>query len=119
MARLLTLDTLAERATVRIDGTDYEMQTPEDFGLADLARIQRLQGDLSGLTERTDLDDAEIARLVNVLDAFTAMVLPGMPDDVRARLRDGQKLAIIRAFQAATETMRAAATPKPNANPPI
>jgi hypothetical protein len=101
--RILTLDTLAERPVVCIDKTDYTLKTAEDFGLADLARIQRAQNDLAGLMDRDDLTDAEIDRLTGVLDDLTALVLPEMPVEVRDRLRDGQKLAIIRAFREATE----------------
>ena len=99
--RILTLDTLAERPVVCIDKTDYTLKTAEDFGLLDLARIQRAQNDLAGLM-RDDLTDAEIGRLVEVLDDLTTLVLPELPAVVRDRLRDGQKLAIIRAFQQAT-----------------
>jgi hypothetical protein len=102
--RILTLDTLAERPVVCIDKNDYTLKTAEDFGLADLARIQRAQNDLAGLMDRGDLTDAEIDRLAGVLDDLTALVLPEMPVGVRDRLRDGQKLAIIRAFREATET---------------
>jgi len=100
--RILTLDTLAERPVVCIDKTDYTLKTAEDFGLLDLARIQRAQNDLAGLDKRDDLTDAEIGRLVEVLDDLTTLALPEMPVEVRDRLRDGQKLAIIRAFQQAT-----------------
>ena len=36
--RILTLDTLAERPTVCIDKTDYELNTADDFGLAGIGR---------------------------------------------------------------------------------
>jgi len=113
--RILTLDTLAERPVVCIDNADYSMKTAEDFGLAELARIQRMQNDLTGLMDRNDLTDAEIDRLAGVLDDLTALVLPEMPVEVRDRLRDGQKLAIIRAFREATETTR---PPFLSPNPP-
>lgn len=113
--RVLTLDTLAERPTVCIDKTDYTLKTAEDFGLADLARIQRAQNELTGLMDRSDMTDAEIERLAGMLDDLTALVLPDMPVEVRARLRDGQKLSIIRAFREATETTR---PPTLSPNPP-
>ena len=115
--RILTLDTLAERPTVCIDKTDYTLKTAEDFGLADLARIQRAQNDLAGLMDRDDLSDAEIDRLAGVLDDLTALVLPDMPVEVRDRLRDGQKLAIIRAFREATEASQPQTLPSPSSQP--
>lgn len=115
--RVLTLDTLAERPTVCIDKTDYTLKTAEDFGLADLARIQRAQNELAGLVDRDDLTDAEIDRLAGVLDDLTALVLPEMPVEVRDRLRDGQKLAIIRAFREATEVLSQSVLPSPKNQP--
>jgi hypothetical protein len=116
VTRILTLDTLAERPVICIDKTDYSMKLADDFGLADLARIQRMQGDLAGMVDRPDLTDAEIERLAGMLDELTALVLPEMLADVRGRLRDGHKLAIIRAFQEATGAVRPV-LPSP-ANPP-
>ena len=115
--RILTLDTLAERPVVCIDKTDYTLKTAEDFGLLDLARIQRAQNDLAGLMDRDDLTDAEIDRLAGVLDDLTALVLPDMPVEVRDRLRDGQKLAIIRAFREATEASQPQTLPSPSSQP--
>jgi hypothetical protein len=115
--RILTLDTLAERPVVCIDKTDYTLKVADDFGLADLAGIQRMQIELAGLMAGAELTDVEIDRLAGVLDDLTALVLPDMPQDVRDRLRDGQKLSIIRAFQEATATMRSATT-LPPPNPP-
>jgi hypothetical protein len=115
--RILTLDTLAERPVVCIDKTDYTLNMPEDFGLADLARIQRAQNDLAGLVDRADLSDAEIDRLAGVLDTFTAIILPDMPVDVRDRLRDGQKLTIIRAFREATAVSQTPTLPSPTSQP--
>jgi hypothetical protein len=103
VTHILTLDTLAERPVVCIDKTDYSMKLADDFGLADLARLERMQNDLRTMMNRDDLTDAEIERLVRALDVETAMILPDMPPDVRGRLSDGQKLAIVRAFQKATE----------------
>lgn len=115
--RILTLDTLAARPTISIDGVDYAMQTADDFGLADIARMQRMQNDLNGVLNRDDLTDSEIARLAGLLAELTALVLPGLPAEVDARLKDGQRLAIIRAFREAT----AGPTPLPPSlpNPPI
>jgi hypothetical protein len=115
--RILTLDTLAERPVVCIDKTDYSLKTADDFGLAELAKIQRMQTDLSAVMNRDDLTPEEIDRLAGMLDDLTALVLPDMPVEVRDRLRDGQKLSIIRAFQAATETMHTAGTLPPQIPP--
>lgn len=115
--RILTLDTLVERPVVCVDNADYSLKTADDFGLAELAKIQRMQTDLTSVMTQADLTPEEIERLARILDDMTALVLPEMPADVRDRLRDGQKLAIIRAFQGATETQHPVGTLPPQSPP--
>lgn len=112
--RVLDLQTLdPERPVIAIDGQTYELQLPDDFGLVELARIQRLQATVAEIMSRTDdLTEDDAAGLEQALDAFTALVLPGVPLDVRARLRDSQRLAIIGAFR---EAAAARGKPRPPA----
>lgn len=116
MAHLLDLSTLApERPTVRIDGAVYAMALPTDFGLVEHARLQRLQAKAAALQALTDPSDEDVADLARVVDDLAALVLPGLPAEVRARLGDMQRLAIVQAFRAA---LGQAATPAPAAAAP-
>jgi hypothetical protein len=105
MSKLLDLSTVdPERPLIAIDGQGYEMALPEDFGLLELGRLERLRSTVSGIMARKDgftEDDAQ--KMARALDEFTGMVLPSLPADVRARLRDSQRLAILEAFLQAAE----------------
>lgn len=99
---VLTLETLVERPVVCVDKADYPLRLPQDFGLGELARIERMQRTLSGLLgQGADLSDGQIAQMATLLGELVALVLPEMPPVVAGRLSDSQRLAIIRAFQAA------------------
>ena len=116
MSRVLTFDTLIERPTVAIDGVEYDMALPDDFGILALAKIDRMQRDLGLLMARPDdLTDRELERIAGILDGLTALVLPDVPDERRGRLRDAQKLAVVQAFQREMTSRR---TPSQTLNPP-
>lgn len=101
--QLLDLSTVdPERPLVAIDGVSYEMQLPDDFGLVELARLQRLQRKVADIMGHTDdLSDGDVQSMAAALDGFATLVLPSVPTDVRAKLRDAQKMAIIEAFRKA------------------
>jgi hypothetical protein len=96
---LLDLDT-QERDVIAIDGKQYEILQPDDFGLADLAAIRRAYRTVVSVQGKSedDLTDDDIEQLGKALDAVTQKVIPDMPAEVLARLRDGQKLQIVATF---------------------
>lgn len=113
--RVLSLETLVERPTICIDKVDYSLRTADDFGLAELVQIGKMQTQLNQLLELGEtLSDEQIAALAGLLDELTGLVLDA-PAAVRGRLRDAQKMAIVRVFQRETERRR---TPLASANPP-
>lgn len=100
--RVLTLETLVERPVVCVDKADYALRLPDDFGLVELARIERMQGTLGGLlASAPDLSEGQIEQMAGILGELVGLVLPEMPAAVAGRLSDAQRLAIIRAFQGA------------------
>lgn len=105
-----------ERPLIRIDGQSYELAVLSDFGLLQRARLQRLQRQLQELANdqatSDDVDEASVQALLDVLDLIVAMVAPGLPDEVRNRLNEGQKVAIVQAFSRAAG-MAAPTNPAP------
>jgi hypothetical protein len=101
--KLLDLSTIdPERPVIAIDGKEYDMQLPDDFGLSKLAQLQRLQRKAADIVGRVDaLSDSDVQGMADALDGFVLMVLPSVPPEVRAKLRDAQKMNIIAAFRAA------------------
>jgi hypothetical protein len=96
---LLDLDTL-EHDVIAIDGKQYEIMQPDDFGLADLAAIRRAYRTVLAVQGKAeaDLTDDDLEQLAKALDAVTQKAIPSMPAEVLARLRDGQKLQIVATF---------------------
>lgn len=97
---LLELSTLApERPYITIDGQRYEMVIPDDFGLIEQARLQRLgrQVDDMRLNER-DVTEEEATRLGGMLREMVATVMPSLPEDVAGRLTDTMCLSIVTVF---------------------
>ena len=105
-----------DRPIVAIDGTAYEMAVPEDFGLRDRARFARLAKRLkaiSGSTSDADISDEDIDTLVQSLSEAVSLILPGLPAEKRAKLRDGHLLAIVQAFMAPAGTESRETPPEP------
>ena len=111
---ILNLSTLdPDRIAINIDGTRYELNAREDFGIRELTRlehrykaIQRLQ-DLK--PEDFTEDDAVI--LEQTMDEFCRMLLRDCPDEIHARLKDGHRLMIFGAFQQAAGDDQTTAPP--------
>ena len=78
---ILDLSTLEpERPTVLIDGQAYELAVPGDFGLAEQARLARLQKRVGALTGGEEVPpDEDIATLQAALTELVAMLLPDLP----------------------------------------
>lgn len=100
---LLDLSTLEpDRPTIGIDGVAYELAVPDDFGLAAGARIDRLQRRLAALrAQDADMSEANLQGLAETLDELLALLVPGLPSEVKAKLRDQQKMRIMAVFMTA------------------
>ncbi len=102
---LLDLSTLEpERPTIAVDGISYEMAVREDFGLLEQARYNRLQREADAIRDKGD-DAAEddALQMAGILDQIVALLVPHLPTDLRAKLRDQQKWSILAAFGKAAE----------------
>lgn len=113
---ILDLSTL-EQPTISIDKQDYSLMRPEDFGLRESVRLERLRKTVAGVMNQTgEIADEDVLAMADALDELVRMVLPGLPDDVFGKLRDGQKLKIVEAFSTLV-TPGVRATPTATANP--
>ena len=113
---ILDLSTL-EQPTISIDKQDYSLMRPEDFGLRESVRLERLRKIVAAVMNQTgEIADEDVLAMADALDELVRMVLPGLPDDVFGKLRDGQKLKIVEAFSTLV-TPGVRATPTATANP--
>ncbi len=110
---LISLSTLApERPTIVIDSIPYELALPDDFGLKEQAQLRKLHRQIEPIQSKDDPSDDEISLMAQALDRLVGMLLPDLPESVRGKLRDGQKVAILRAFPLAAR-IRMGAEPLP------
>ena len=104
---LLELSTLEpERPTVVIDGVAYSLALPEDFGLADQARLLRLQRRVERLVNVDEFTDEEAEDAGRALREIAHMLLPDCPPQVLGRLKDQHIVRLLQVF-----TQAAGATP--------
>jgi hypothetical protein len=100
---ILTIDTIEpERPVVIIDGNSYELAVASDFGLAEQARLSRLQKRVkASMDGANDPSDDDIATLQAALRELTVMLLPTLPVSVLEKLKDHHKMSILRSFSTA------------------
>jgi hypothetical protein len=96
------------RATVNIktpenrDGKLYELAEMNDFGLLDQYAIKRDGALFVALWNKPDLNSTEKKKIAALLeDLFDRALRVDPEDDIRSRLTDGQKTAVVLAFQTA------------------
>lgn len=119
MDAILTLETLIKaRAKIIIDGVEHELVAVEEFGLKEIAQIQRLGKDIMSKANRlAELTEEEADALDRGLDDLVKKILPTITEEILARLGFKKKIAVIQAFtttvqaapQAGTETKESAA----------
>ena len=91
---LLNLDTLVSRSTVRIDGIEYELLSPDEVSILDFKRLVRPGArmvEIEALPEPTAEEKAEYDR---ILDRQCRQVLLA-PDEVHQRLKGAQRDQIL------------------------
>lgn len=114
MARevLLELTTEApDRATVKIDGKEYEFRCREDLGLKEDAQFRRLAKDFAEAEPTLDWE-----KMSGLLESMVRIVVIGMPDEVLAKLNDIKRLKIVEAFRKEVAAPRPASSPRAEAD---
>jgi hypothetical protein len=103
---LLELTTDApERATIKVDGKEYQLRAREDLGLKEDAEFRRTMKEFGD--GGPDTDWPKMARL---LDGLVRTAVLDIPDEVLAKLKDVQKVRIVEAFTKEVVSSRQAAS---------
>lgn len=95
---LLNLDTLIERPTIAIDGTRYEIRTPEQSSALDLHRLQRKGQQIQKLMAAEAMTEAEEETVTGLVDEVSDWVMVGVPEAVREKLSFQQRLTVVEVF---------------------
>jgi hypothetical protein len=93
---LLDLTTLIERPKIRIDGTLYEILSPDEITVVDVERFAQSGQRIASLLDGDG--SSNVAALSAALDEVCDRIMVGVPDDVKAKLSVTQRLAIAEAF---------------------
>ena len=112
-APLLDLDALFDRATIIIDGTEYELRNQKEFSIFDFRRMGSGWNAFVGILneEPSDEQEPQLRRAEQFFDDTCRKVLVA-PDELHSSLTTLRRQRIVEAFfgQALVETKAAEAT---------
>ena len=112
--QLLSLSTLApERPVIAIDGQQYECAVPDDFGVTEYTRFQRLFSQAQDLQQspENETEEQAIARAVeaeSVCRKAVRLIMPDLPTELLGKLRLTHLLAILGSYTDFIKAARAA-----------
>lgn len=93
---LLDLTSLIERPKILIDGDTHEMASPEELSVIEIQQVASLG---RRLDQQLKQDGAAQGKVISdTLNAIIAIVLAPVPEAVRAKLSDPNKLSVIEVF---------------------
>lgn len=95
---VLDLATLIERPTVRIDGEDYGMLSPEEISIVDHQRFAAAGRRLDELMHKQSLSEREEKELRRLVEDLAERILVEVPAKVRARMSEAQQLDVVEVF---------------------
>lgn len=93
---LLDLSTFIERPVIRIDGTAFEILSPDEISIIDGHRLGVWGRRINVLAESDEVEDE--AELEQLIDKVARKVAVGVPDAVFAQLTGAHKQAIADVF---------------------
>ncbi|RVG94839.1 hypothetical protein CN221_14780 [Sinorhizobium meliloti] len=91
---ILDLNTLIERPKIAIDGTPYEILSPEELSILDSQSFTFWGGEIEQLANEKGKEE----ELKSLIDTVARKVLVGVPADVFAKLSGAQKNRVIEVF---------------------
>lgn len=116
-----------ERPTLTdFDGREHTVKLPDDFGVVDFARLQRLQAEIGEGFDKLQANpkDEEAAQVVeDLIDDFLGMLAPTLPEAHLAQMTFSQKYEMMqwwseevagKATAADTPQTESQSTPSPN-----
>lgn len=110
---LLNLETaITERPFLTIDKVKYEVNTVDDMGISKLAQIGAVGKRISRIMEKEDMTDAQAEEIAKSFSKVVKQIVRDLPDEIEAKLKDGQRLAIVNAFSLAAGLTPKTASPK-------
>lgn len=91
---ILDLNTLIERPKISIDGTPYEILSPEELSILDSQAFTFWGGEIERLSKEKDKGE----ELSSLIDTVARKVLVSVPAAVFAKLTGAQKFRVVEVF---------------------
>ncbi len=91
---ILDLNTLIERPKISIDGTPYEILSPEELSILDSQAFTFWGGEIERLSKERDKGE----ELSSLIDTVARKVLVSVPAAVFAKLTGAQKFRVVEVF---------------------
>ncbi len=95
---LLDLNTLIERPKITIDGEPYEILSPDELTVVDHHRFAAWGKRIDKLMARDTLTKAQEKELGRVLGDLGDRIMVGVPEGLRGKLSDAQRMAVAEVF---------------------
>ena len=95
---LLDLKTLVERPTIAIDGELYEILSPDELSIVDCHRFAAWGNRIDALMAKKALTKSEKKELGKILGDLSDRIMVGVPEALRAKLTDPQRMAVAEVF---------------------
>lgn len=98
---ILALEALEpeNRPYLTINGTAYQYRVPQQFGLAEIAKLAKLDGGWRKASlNLSKMSDAELAQVETLLADLIALILEA-PPEVLAVLTTGQRIEVLHAYR--------------------
>lgn len=96
--KILELSTLIDRPIIVIDGERYEIRSPEELSVLDHHRLTKQGKALDVLMAGEDLSIPQHRELESLLASISDFIMVGVPEDVRLKLTDTQRMDVAEVF---------------------
>jgi len=110
---LLTLSAMEpDRDFIVIDEKPYFLRGDDELSLKQLGRIRRLSKGLA-ILGTDELTEEDMAKIEDQMNEILDLIVMNLPPELRDKLRQGQKIQIVRVFTAAAVRRQAATEKNP------
>lgn len=95
---LIDISTVIERPTVAIDGTRYEILSPDELSVLDSHRLAAWGRRYDALVAKDAPTPDEDQEMSDLVISMSKKIMVGVPEEVRAKLTDAMRQAVIEVF---------------------
>lgn len=106
---LLNLDTLVVRPKINIDGSPYEILSPDELPVLTTHMLAQKGKRMEELMNQGVLNQKEERELKSIVNEISDAIMEPVPAEIRAKLTDVHRTAVVQAFSMLMLTNKAGA----------